>query len=48
MNMTKGELIVAEPLGNVPKKEALVHSEQHPFLRNVIRFIRIINYRYEK
>lgn len=39
MNMTKGELIVAEALGNVPKKEAPVLSEQHPFLRYVIRFM---------
>ena len=39
MNMTKGELIVAEALGNVPKKEFPVLSEQHPFLRNVIRFM---------
>ena len=39
MNMTKGELIVAEALGNVPKKAAPVLSEQHPFLRNVIRFM---------
>ena len=39
MNMTKGERIVAEALGNVPKKETTVLSEQHPFLRNVIQFI---------
>ena len=39
MNMTNGELIVAEALGNVPKKEAPVLSEQHPFLRYVIRFM---------
>ena len=39
MNMTKGELIVAEALGNVPKKESPVLSEQHPFLREVIRFM---------
>ena len=39
MNMTKGELIVAEALGNVPKKEAPALSEQHPFLRYVIRFM---------
>lgn len=39
MNMTKGELIVAEALGNVPKKEAPVLSEQHLFLREVIRFM---------
>lgn len=39
MNMTKGEMIVAEVLGNVPKKDRPVLSVQHPFLRNVIRFI---------
>lgn len=39
MNMTKGELIVAEALGNEPKKKAPVLSEQHPFLRRVIRFM---------
>ena len=39
MNMTKGQLIVAEALGNVPKKAAPVLSDQHPFLREVIRFI---------
>ena len=39
MNMSKGELIVAEALGNVPKKEFSMLSEQHPFLREVIRFM---------
>lgn len=39
MNMTKGELIVAEALGNDPKKKVSVLSEQHPFLRKVIRFM---------
>ena len=39
MNMTKGELIVAKALGNEPKKKVPVLSEQHPFLRKVIRFM---------
>ena len=39
MNMTKGELIVAETLSNDPKKKVPVLSEQHPFLRRVIRFM---------
>lgn len=39
MNMTKGERIVAEALGNVPKKEAPVLFKQHHFLRKVIKFM---------
>ena len=39
MKMTKGELIVAEALGNVPKKDTPVLSAQHPFLRRVIKFM---------
>ena len=39
MNMSKGERFVAEALGNVPKKEAPVLSEQHSLLRKVIQFM---------
>ena len=39
MNMTKGELIVAEALGNVLKKKTPTLSDQHPFLRKVIQFM---------
>ena len=40
MQISKGERIVAEVLGNVPKKDTPVLSEQHPFLREVISFMK--------
>lgn len=39
MNLTKGELIVAAALGYEPKKDVPVLSAQHPFLRQVIKFM---------
>ena len=37
--MTKGERLVAEILGEIPSKSELILTDKHPFLRKVIPFI---------
>lgn len=37
--MTKGERLVAEMLGEIPIKGKPILTEKHPFLRNVLRFM---------
>ena len=37
--MTKGERLVAEILGELPNKNEPVQTENHPFLRKVLRFM---------
>ena len=37
--MTKGERLVAEMLGEIPIKGEPVLTEKHPFLRKVLRFM---------
>ena len=37
--MTKGERLVAEILGEIPGKGELILTENHPFLRKVISFM---------
>ena len=44
MQMTKGERLVAEMLGDIPQKGTLVLTEDHPFLRKVIKFMYNSNY----
>ena len=39
MNMTKGERLVAEMLGDIPQTGMPVLSEEHPFLRKVVAFM---------
>ena len=39
MQMTKGERIVAEILGKLPSKNEPKLTENHPFLRKVIKFM---------
>ena len=39
MQMTKGEQIVAEILGELPNKNEPKLTENHPFLRKVINFM---------
>ena len=39
MQMTKGEPLVAEILGELPSKNEPKLTENHPFLRNVIKFM---------
>ena len=39
MHMTKGEMLVAEMLGDIPQKGTPVLTEDHPFLRKVIKFM---------
>ena len=39
MQMTKGELLVAEILGELPSKNEPKLTEKHPFLRKVIKFM---------
>lgn len=38
MQMTKGERLVAEILGDIPQTGMPVLTENHPFLRKVLRF----------
>lgn len=37
--MTKGERLVAEMLGEIPIKGKPILTETHPFLRNVLKFM---------
>lgn len=37
--MTKGERLVAEILGEIPSKSELILTDKHPFLRKIIPFI---------
>lgn len=37
--MTKGERLVAEMLGEIPSKGKPILTEKHPFLRNVLSFM---------
>lgn len=37
--MTKGERLVAEILGEMPDKSKPILTENHPFLRKVLRFM---------
>lgn len=39
MQMTKGERILAEALGEIPSKNEPILTENHPFLRKVIKFM---------
>ena len=39
MNMTKGERLVAEILGDVPQAGMPILTEEHPFLRKVVAFM---------
>lgn len=39
MQMTKGERLVAEMLGDIPQTGMPVLTEDHPFLRKVIKFM---------
>ena len=39
MQMTKGERILAEALGEIPSENELILAENHPFLRKVIKFM---------
>ena len=39
MQMTKGERLVAELLGELPSKNEPKLTENHPFLRKVIKFM---------
>ena len=39
MQMTKGERLVAEMLGDTPQTGMPVLTEEHPFLRKVIKFM---------
>ncbi|MBQ8623091.1 MAG: hypothetical protein IJ424_01750 [Oscillospiraceae bacterium] len=39
MQMTKGERLVAEMLGDIPNRNEPVLTEKHPFLRKVIKFM---------
>lgn len=39
MQMTKGERLVAEMLGDIPQTGTPVLTEDHPFLRKVIKFM---------
>lgn len=40
MQMTKGERLVAEMLGDIPQTGMPVLTEEHPFLRKVIAFMK--------
>ena len=39
MQMTKGERILAEALGEIPSENEPILTENHPFLRKVIKFM---------
>lgn len=39
MQMTKGERILAEALGEIPSENEPILAENHPFLRKVIKFM---------
>ena len=39
MQMTKGERLVAEMLGDIPQADMPVLTQHHPFLRKVIKFM---------
>lgn len=39
MQMTKGERLVAEMLGDIPQTGMPVLTEEHPFLRKVVAFM---------
>lgn len=39
MQMTKGERLVAEMLGDIPIGNELILTQRHPFLRKVIKFM---------